>query len=333
MMNQKWKRMGWIGLALVVILASTLLLWADEGTNEENDGPDSGEVAINLGDAPLPVQQVLQKILDGRSLDGLVRERDEETVVFEADYQQDGHSCSVKVSADGQILEIESGIAASALPVPAMQALQATFPDARIRSADQVRMFGYEIRLKTGDTIREVKVSPTGDIERGQQDEKMERSEQDTGEENEEAEEGPESEEAVRKTAAEVTVALDDAPVPVRQTLQTVLAGQSLERLIRESDTGRMVFEAEYRTDGYPCSVKLTPEGQVLEIESGLATGKLPAAVSRTLRRSWPDARIEGADRVETRIYEVRLGLGKKTREVKVTAAGNVLPDEDRERD
>jgi uncharacterized membrane protein YkoI len=133
------------------------------------------------------------------------------------------------------------------------------------------------------------------------------------------------------KKDKEQVVALDQAPAAVRDSVTKTVGSNKLDRLTRESEDGKVVYEAEYHANGVKHSLSVRETGEVIEDEQPVAVADLPPAVSKAVSAKHPDGTLAEAELVEAggqKFYEVVVRVGKPEREVKVNAAGQILADE-----
>lgn len=87
---------------------------------------------------------------------------------YEASFKLNGINMSANFDADGKWLETEKEIASAALPENVKVLLMATYPNAEIKSVEQIDTYNnntkYEIALKTGLFPKEVIISEKGEI-------------------------------------------------------------------------------------------------------------------------------------------------------------------------
>ncbi len=80
-------------------------------------------------------------------------------------------------------------------------------------------------------------------------------------------------------------------------------------------------------------SLKLAASGDVIERENAVAIESIPAEVKAALTRKFPKGEIKEAEEVNLHFYEFEIKTGNKKREVKVSAAGQILGNEDEDDD
>ncbi|MGC8840430.1 MAG: hypothetical protein ACP5QZ_03115 [Candidatus Sumerlaeaceae bacterium] len=143
----------------------------------------------------------------------------------------------------------------------------------------------------------------------------------------------PAAKEAKADEADEKEISLDEAPAAVRAAIQKEIGAEGkLTKLVKEMDEGKEAYEADFMKQGIECSVKVAPDGSVVEIEKKVSVDSLPAAVKSALKKEIGDAKVKEALAVTLHTYEFEIEKDGKTQEVKVDPLGNVeLEDESAE--
>lgn len=126
----------------------------------------------------------------------------------------------------------------------------------------------------------------------------------------------------------EAAVTLSQLPDQVRATLERNLQGGKIRALSKENE-GEGNFEARIRSDGKDREIKISPSGQLLEVEEKLGMADLPARVRMALANMGGEEGDEGPEQVEkvtTRdgmvYYEATVEKGEKETEVKLSPEG-----------
>jgi hypothetical protein len=129
-------------------------------------GGDDG-VRVKLADIPAAARTKINAERGRNKLSGLFREVSDGETVFEAEFLERRFARSIKVKEDGTMIEDELEIELSDLPAAVLAAVRAEYPDGEIteveRGEDGVDTF-YEVEVELEDSVRELKLSPTGQI-------------------------------------------------------------------------------------------------------------------------------------------------------------------------
>ncbi len=127
---------------------------------------------------------------------------------------------------------------------------------------------------------------------------------------------------------------LTDLPAPVQATVATAVAahpGAKVEKVWKETEEGKTSYEVEFEAADVDHSMKIAPDGAVLEEETSVELSALPAAVKAAVMAKYPTGKMGDANMVKeggTSAYEVEVKINKATHELKVSAEGAVLGDE-----
>lgn len=135
---------------------------------EYADLTDEDGVIIFFNEAPAPVQTAVTDLLDGAELENLIRE-DDEGLVFELEWEDlQGGPHSAKIRPNGDVVELESEIDPADLPDAVPAGILARYPTATITEAETLELPGqplaYEVEVVVRRTIREIVVTPDGEI-------------------------------------------------------------------------------------------------------------------------------------------------------------------------
>jgi uncharacterized membrane protein YkoI len=129
----------------------------------------------------------------------------------------------------------------------------------------------------------------------------------------------------------EKPITLEKTPAAVQSAITKVLAGQKADKIVTENEDGQTRYEVTYHVNGQERSAEFTAAGETVEQEADVAVGTLPAAVSDSVMRKYPGAKIDEAADVKAggqEYYELGIKLsGGAEREVKVDANGSIRAD------
>jgi hypothetical protein len=118
--------------------------------------------AGGLADLPGPAAAALKKQSGGNELSGFEAERANGVALYEAAWTEGGVEHEAKVTADGDLVELEQAIPASDAPATVRAAVAKAFGDgARVRYVKKTWIV-YEVEGKVGGRHREVIYTPTG---------------------------------------------------------------------------------------------------------------------------------------------------------------------------
>ncbi|MCX7626081.1 MAG: hypothetical protein N2Z21_07715 [Candidatus Sumerlaeaceae bacterium] len=135
-----------------------------------------------------------------------------------------------------------------------------------------------------------------------------------------EAKEAKESDEP-----GEEKVSLESVPAAVRQAIEKE-AGPSgkIVKVVKESEEGKEAFEADFLKLGAEYSIKVAPDGAVVEIEKKVDENTLPAPVKAALQKAVGKGKVLESLAVTMHLYEFEVEIEGKAKEVKIDPLGNV---------
>ncbi|CAN5358165.1 hypothetical protein BH09PLA1_BH09PLA1_24010 [soil metagenome] len=134
----------------------------------------------------------------------------------------------------------------------------------------------------------------------------------------------------------EKKIALGEAPAAVQAAVKKVAGDQKLDKLVKETDEGKTVYEAEFKVNGAAHSAKISETGEVLEEEMDVQAAELPQPVRDAVSKKFPDGKITRAEMARANgkaMYEIHVQSGKDTHELVVNAAGQVQEEKKSDED
>lgn len=127
----------------------------------------------------------------------------------------------------------------------------------------------------------------------------------------------------------EVVIKFTDAPASVQAALSKLTDASTVTKVIKETDEGIAVYEIEFTKAGVKSSADISAAGDVMEVETTVATTTLPAAAMAALKMEFPKATMGDCSLVQKTYYEMDMIIDGKKREVKFDAAGNIEDESD----
>jgi hypothetical protein len=148
-------------MALTVAILGTLPLGARARVDEAK---------VPLKDVPQAVLHAVKAKFPGAELKEASKETEDGKTTYEIALKDKGQNVDVAVSAAGEIEEIEREVAPKDLPKPVVATVEAKYPKATIKKAEEIIEFddglekkNFELLIETADKkTRELKVSPMG---------------------------------------------------------------------------------------------------------------------------------------------------------------------------
>lgn len=115
---------------------------------------------------------------------------------------------------------------------------------------------------------------------------------------------------AARAQDADSDRTIPDArvPAPVKQAFRRLFPNAIVRRYSTEVEGGKRIYEVELLEGGQQRSLDITPDGQVLEVETQLTVSQLPAPVVAAAQRGGAHiVRAERAIAGHDTTYELRI--------------------------
>jgi len=160
---------------LLILIPTLCLCLAGFAWPESNDDEDGDQETITLADTPQAVQDAVASYTTPDKVKEVECETEDGVTVYEIGYATADGEASVVLSAAGELIETEHAVGETTLPVAVREALASRFKDAKVVEADAVTLRYFEVKVKVGDGVREVKILPSGriagDDESGEDDE------------------------------------------------------------------------------------------------------------------------------------------------------------------
>jgi len=229
-MRRRWTLVGLVGLGMVVGVAIA--------------GDDA---KMSLDQVPAKAREALQKLAGDAQITGVERESEHGMVLYEAEWAVNGREAEAKVTADGDLIEMEEEIDARDLPPNVKAVVAKEFPAAATLECEKAMVVVYEIEAKINGKEKEILVLPSGKIIRkGEEDE--DDDDDDDGEDEEE-------------------ISLDQAPAAVKATILAEAKGATIKEVERETKNGQVVYEAEWVENGQEIEIKVASDGTLLKRE------------------------------------------------------------------
>ncbi len=128
--------------------------------------------------------------------------------------------------------------------------------------------------------------------------------------------------------AYEQPVRMSDLPPAVRQVMERETRGATVTRLSRETENGRVYYEAEMTANGLPREVVIDQSGAVVKVEEKTRLEHVPQAARHTIEQHAEGGQVVDVER-KTRYgkttYEAKVVKASESFEVKVTPEGRLI--------
>jgi len=149
---------------LLILIPTLCLCLAGLAWSESDDDEDGDQETITLADTPQAVQDAVASYTTPDKVKEVERETEDGVTVYEIAYASDNGEASVLLSAAGELIETEHEVGEATLPAAVREALAGRFKDAKVVEADAVTLRYFEVKVKVGDAVREVKILPSGRV-------------------------------------------------------------------------------------------------------------------------------------------------------------------------
>jgi vancomycin resistance protein YoaR len=130
----------------------------------EKEEADDDEIKVSKSDVPKAVQGTLDTKAVGAADLVVTKEMDDEFTIYEAEFSSGGIKQSLKMTAEGAVVEAEQAVETSALPAAVLERLKKDAPKAHIKEAEQVTLSFYEVSLDLSGKEREIKIYSNGQL-------------------------------------------------------------------------------------------------------------------------------------------------------------------------
>ncbi|MHC4340271.1 MAG: PepSY domain-containing protein [Planctomycetota bacterium] len=150
--------------------------------------PEQGEDSIAFKDAPQAVQAAIRKVTTVEEIIELEKITDDGLTVYEVEFKKDGRARVLKFAVSGEVIVTEQEVDASTLPETVRTVLQKRFPGGEIVEAESITLHYYEVVVKAGGKVHEVKLLASGEMD----DDEDEDDDEDDDEDEDEDEDGDE---------------------------------------------------------------------------------------------------------------------------------------------
>ena len=110
------------------------------------------EEPIPLDKLPAAVTKAVKAKFPGATLKEAAKEVEDGVTTYEVSLDDKGTAVDVVLKPDGEVVVVETAIAASDLPEPVARAVKAKYPEAKIKKAERLEEKGettYEVLLET----------------------------------------------------------------------------------------------------------------------------------------------------------------------------------------
>ncbi len=313
-------------LTIIVVLSVMAVGLAVAGTVPSAGQPrqEQAQEAIKL---PPAVAQAVKANCPGAVIDKMDVEKEAGIALY--DFEFKAGRGEIEVAEDGTVMDIATIVALKDIPKPAAEAILKAAAGAKVGQLEKSEIraeiqkngekgtivklaapkYVYEAEVIQGEKRGEVQVSPDGKIVEGLK----------WGADEEKAEEMGEKEEAEGKEVLPPTV-LDAFK---KAYPKAVIRGAS-----KETEKGVTYYEVESVDGKMNRDLLYTADGKTVEVEEAIAPGALPAAVVKTLAKTYPGYKILKAEDMlkdGQKLFELEIQVNGKKMGVTLDPTGKII--------
>ena len=209
------------------------------GCAASRPGADDG--GISLDQIPDKAREALLTLAGGAPISAVECAQEHGLVLYEAEWSARGRAVEAKVTADGDLVELEEQVGADAVPRRVRAVAARVFPQGARIKYEKAMVVVYEIEARVDGREKEIRVLTTGRLF-GRAD----KDEEDSDDEEE--------------------ISLDQVPAAARVAILAQAKGAHITEVERETRRdGRIVYEVEWTVDGQDFEIKVAPDGTLLK--------------------------------------------------------------------
>jgi len=134
---------------------------------------------------------------------------------------------------------------------------------------------------------------------------------------------------ALNISAQEKRIRKSDLPPVVQKTVDEQSKGATIKGYSKEIENGQVLYEVELTVNGHSKDVSMDPQGNVVEVEEGVALDSLSPAVREGLQQKAGKRRIGKVESLTKHgalvAYEAQVSNGAKRSEIQVGPDGKPL--------
>ncbi len=120
-----------------------------------------------------------------------------------------------------------------------------------------------------------------------------------------------------------------ELPEAVRATFEAKRPGEVPKEIEQESEDGKVVYEAEYRSGASNADITVDASGALVMVKTKVSAKDLPEAVKKALDVKYPGAKVKDAESVSLGYYELDLRVHGDKVEVVVQPDGKIGPNDE----
>jgi len=126
-------------------------------------------------------------------------------------------------------------------------------------------------------------------------------------------------------------ISIDKVPAAAKKTILAEAGKNKIEEIEKETEDGKVFYEAAWEVDGKDVEIKVAPDGKLVEKEFEISMDQVPGPVKKTILKEAGKARILDVEKVLSGaeiFFEAKWLDDNKKIEVKVAPDGKLLGKE-----
>ena len=223
---------------------------------------------------------------------------------------------------EGEKKEQERKVTLQQLPAPVKATILKEAGKGKIREIEEVTRGSekfYEAEWIRGGKEVEIKVAPDGKL--------LNKEVEDADEERREREKPKKAGKREKETERRVTEA--EVPKAALTALKKLAEGAEIVEFAEETEHGSTFYEGSWKVaSGAKMDVLVTPTGDLVEIELGVAADDVPAAVLAAARKAAGKQAPLAFEKKTMLLYEVKFRKGDRRHELLLTPDGRRAKEE-----
>ncbi len=116
----------------------------------------------------------------------------------------------------------------------------------------------------------------------------------------------------------------DKLPMAVKAAAEKYLGVEGDFEAEKEIEDGVAYYEVEVEKDGMEKEIKVTEEGELVEMEEEIKIDQIPADILSMVKKKYPDSEIKEAENIQSFYYEIELTKDGKEIELLISPSGKI---------
>jgi uncharacterized membrane protein YkoI len=252
------------------------------------------DIQVYLDETPAAVQRTILAAANGGKVTDISKTLDAGKTIYDVEWVQGGRTRNFMVSADGQLLTMQ--VFLDETPPAVRETIAAQVGKGSLREINRTTDEGetvYDVEMTKGGSTRDFIVNAAGEL-------------------------------------FGLKVLLSETPAAVQKTIRGEVGGGKLLEIEKNTEEGKLVYDAKMDKDGRTRSFTVSADGDLLNSEVFL--DETPAAVKQTILSQLRGGQLVDIYRTTDEgdvVYEVEITKGGKSRSLTVDANGALYSEEE----